>query len=90
MDVTDRVLAEVEQARDEAVSFTSELIRIPTVNPPGEAYEDCARLIGERLAECEFEIEYYAAEGPRNTPPAIPASTSSAAGADGRRIHSSI
>ena len=28
----------------------SDLIRIPTVNPPGEAYEDCARLIGARLA----------------------------------------
>ena len=24
-------------------------IRIPTVNPPGEAYDDCARLIGDRL-----------------------------------------
>ena len=72
MDVTDRVLAEVEQARDEAVAFTSELIRIPTINPPGEAYEDCARFIGERLAECDFEIEYYAAEGRKEHTPQHP------------------
>jgi succinyl-diaminopimelate desuccinylase len=59
----DRVLAAVDACVDELVSFTSELIRVPTVNPPGEAYEDCARLIGERLAACGFEIEYHAAEG---------------------------
>jgi len=72
MNVTDRVLAEVEQARDEAVAFTSELIRIPTINPPGEAYEDCARFIGERLAECDFEVEYYAAEGRKEHTPQYP------------------
>ena len=46
----DRVVSEIESAADEAVAFTRDLIRIPTVNPPGEAYEDCARLIGDRLA----------------------------------------
>jgi succinyl-diaminopimelate desuccinylase len=59
----DRVLAEVDQAAGEIVAFTSDLIRVPTVNPPGEAYADCARLIGERLARCGFEVEYHAAEG---------------------------
>ena len=59
----DRVVAAIESAADEAVAFTQELIRVPTVNPPGEAYEECARLIGERLAQCRFEVEYFAAEG---------------------------
>ena len=59
----DRVLAAVDACADELVAFTSDLIRVPTVNPPGEAYEDCARLIGDRLAACGFEIEYHAAEG---------------------------
>ena len=59
----DNVLAAVDASADELVAFTSDLIRIPTVNPPGDAYEDCARLIGERLAACDFEVEYYAAEG---------------------------
>lgn len=58
----DRVLAAVEACADEIVAFTSDLIRVPTVNPPGDAYEDCARLIGDRLAACGFEVEYHAAE----------------------------
>ena len=59
----DRVLAAVDALTDELVTFTADLIRVPTVNPPGEAYEDCARLIGDRLAACGFDIEYHAAEG---------------------------
>lgn len=61
--VVDRVLAAVDAAADEMVAFTSELIRVPTVNPPGEAYDTCARLIGDRLAAGGFEVEYLAAEG---------------------------
>ena len=59
----ERVLAAVEAAADEIVQFTADLIRVPTINPPGEAYEDCARLIGARLAACGFEVEYHAADG---------------------------
>lgn len=59
----DRVLSAVDAAADEIVAFTSDLIRLPTVNPPGEAYEDCARLIGGRLARGGFEVEYIAAQG---------------------------
>jgi succinyl-diaminopimelate desuccinylase len=57
------VLHEVERATDELVDFTAGMIRIPTVNPPGEHYEDCARYIGDRLASLGFETEYIAAEG---------------------------
>jgi len=59
----DRVLFEVERATDEIVDFTAEMIRIPTVNPPGEYYEDCARLIGTRLEDLGFDVEYFAAVG---------------------------
>jgi succinyl-diaminopimelate desuccinylase len=59
----DRVFAEIDDATDEMVDFTSALIRIPTVNPPGDAYEACALVIGERLASCGFAVEYLAAEG---------------------------
>jgi succinyl-diaminopimelate desuccinylase len=61
--MADRVLAAVDAIQDEAVAFTSALIRIPTVNPPGECYEDAARFIGGTLASLGFEIEYHAAEG---------------------------
>ena len=59
----DRVLAEVEAARDEIVAFTAEMIRIPTVNPPGERYRDCAELIGRRLQTTGLAVEYVEAEG---------------------------
>ncbi|MDE0256868.1 MAG: acetylornithine deacetylase/succinyl-diaminopimelate desuccinylase family protein [Gammaproteobacteria bacterium] len=59
----DRVLAEVEAARDEIVAFTAEMIRIPTVNPPGEGYRECAELIGRRLGAMGLAVEYVEAEG---------------------------
>jgi len=59
----DAVLAAVDAIEDEAVAFTAALIRIPTVNPPGEHYEDAARFIGDTLASLDFAIEYHAAEG---------------------------
>ena len=36
--LVDRVLAEVESATDEIVAFAGDLVRVPTLNPPGEAY----------------------------------------------------
>jgi succinyl-diaminopimelate desuccinylase len=53
----------VDAAADEIVDFTSALIRIPTVNPPGDNYAACAELIGARLVECDFAVEYLPAEG---------------------------
>lgn len=59
----DRVLAAAESVVDEAVAFTSELIRVPTVNPPGDAYPECAELIGRHLQAARFETTYVAADG---------------------------
>ena len=67
-----RVLDAVDRAAEEIVAFTSELVRIPTINPPGEHYADCARLVGERLRACHFEVDYFAAEGTREHTPAHP------------------
>ncbi len=60
--VVDRILKAVDSVTDEVVDFTSELVRIPTVNPPGDVYEDCARAIGARLDQFGFEVEYHTAE----------------------------
>ncbi len=57
----DSVLRAVEMARDEIVALTQALIRIPTVNPPGDVYEPCARLLGDTLAGMDFEVAYYTA-----------------------------
>lgn len=59
----DRVLAAAASVVDEAVAFTSELIRVPTVNPPGEAYPECAEAIGRHLRAAQFETSFVAAEG---------------------------
>src|SRR5262245_25458262 len=61
----DRVVEEVERAADEIVSYTADLVRVPTVNPPGEEYDACAHLIGDDLRRRGFEVEYIAAEGLR-------------------------
>src|SRR4051812_10942195 len=45
------------------VAFTADLVRIPSVNPPGEEYEACAHWLGDSLARRGFAIEYVAAEG---------------------------
>ncbi len=65
----DRLLAEVDRARDEGVELAAELIRVPTVNPPGEYYRECAELLGERLKGYGFEVEYHVAtDRPEHTP----------------------
>ena len=62
-DIIDSVLTTIDGLTDEAVTFTADLIRMPTVNPPGDLYEECARFIGGTLARFDFAIEYHAAEG---------------------------
>jgi len=59
----DKVLSAADALADEAVAFTSELVRIPTVNPPGELYDHCARLVGGCLETFGFDVEYHAADG---------------------------
>jgi len=59
----DALLAEIEAREGEIVALTQALIRIPSVNPPGEHYRDCCELVGQRLAPRGFALEYLRAEG---------------------------
>ena len=61
----DRLFARIDALRDDLVDLTQALVRVPTVNPPGEAYTDCAELIGRRLATRGFAVEYLRATGAR-------------------------
>ena len=36
------LFSRIDSKREELVSFTQELVRIPTINPPGEDYLKCA------------------------------------------------
>ena len=53
----DRLKARIEEKRDELVALTQDLIRIPTVNPPGESYLEICEYMRERLAGRGFEVE---------------------------------
>lgn len=49
--------AAVERRRDELISLTQDLIRIPTINPPGAHYHDICTLLEKRLAASGFECQ---------------------------------
>src|SRR5437899_1346268 len=61
--LVDRVSAEVDRARDEIVQLTADLVRIPTVNPPGNAYDACAHFLGDDMRRRGFDVEYIVADG---------------------------
>jgi succinyl-diaminopimelate desuccinylase len=61
--VSDKLLAAVEDRRDALIELTQQLIRIPTLNPPGQKYREICTFLAERLGESGFEIELIRAEG---------------------------
>lgn len=61
----DDVFARIDDQRDALVALTRDLIRMPTINPPGDAYEECCRYLGTRLGGRGFAVEYLRAEGAR-------------------------
>jgi succinyl-diaminopimelate desuccinylase len=59
----DRVLRAVDDGVEEMLSFAADLVRIPTVNPPGDAYPACADRIAARLEASGFALERFVPEG---------------------------
>jgi len=57
------VLERVESIVGEMVAFLQEITAIPTVNPPGENYTDCAERIGTQLQQFGYEVHYVPADG---------------------------
>jgi succinyl-diaminopimelate desuccinylase len=62
-DPSDALYKIIDGRRDELVALTQDLVRFPTVNPPGEAYRPCAEYIGRRLGRRGFEVQYVRAVG---------------------------
>lgn len=58
-----KLSALIDARRDDVTQLTRDLIRFPTVNPPGEAYLPCAEFVGARLASQGFAVEYVRGEG---------------------------
>lgn len=59
----ERLLRAVDERIEELAALTVDLIRFPTVNPPGEAYTPCAEYIARRLAARGFETRLIRGEG---------------------------
>jgi succinyl-diaminopimelate desuccinylase len=57
MSTEDRVVAAVDGLRDEILDLTARLVRIPTVNPPGDRYPEAARLLGATLRGFGYAVE---------------------------------
>ncbi len=58
-----RLGAVFEARRGELVALTQELIRVPTVNPPGENYREICEWLHGRLARRGYAVELLRAEG---------------------------
>jgi succinyl-diaminopimelate desuccinylase len=67
----DRVCAAVDELRADCIGFLTELVRIPTVNPPGDRYEDAARLIGDRLGALGYAVDQVRPRGRRDGLPRV-------------------
>ncbi|MEA5161930.1 acetylornithine deacetylase/succinyl-diaminopimelate desuccinylase family protein [Cereibacter johrii] len=57
-----RLIAEVEARRADLVALTQDLVRIPTLNPPGRNYRALCDMLAARLAP-RFEVELVRAHG---------------------------
>lgn len=65
--MTDQVDSALRQAildrRDDLIALTQDLIRIPTLNPPGLNYREVCGYLADRLARSGFAVELIRAEG---------------------------
>lgn len=59
----DRLRAEIEARREDLIALTQDLIRIPTLNPPGRHYRDICDYLDRRLLHAGFETELIRATG---------------------------
>ena len=53
----------IDARRDDLIALTQDLIRMPTINPPGDNYLEICEYLAHRLREQGFEIEMVRAVG---------------------------
>ncbi len=63
MDLTARLSAEIAARRDSLIALTQDLIRIPTLNPPGRCYREICDYLSDRLSAQGFVTALVRAEG---------------------------
>ena len=63
MGIADSLKAEIAAREDDLVALTQDLIRIPTLNPPGREYRTICDYLDRRLLRSGFHTELIRAEG---------------------------
>jgi succinyl-diaminopimelate desuccinylase len=63
MDARTRLHDEITARRDDLITLTQDLIRIPTLNPPGANYREICDYLDRRLLRSGFHTELIRAEG---------------------------
>ncbi len=58
-----RLLAEIDSRRTALIRLTQDLVRIPTLNPPGLNYREICDYLAARLLPLGFTTEFVRAEG---------------------------
>lgn len=57
------LLTRIDAARDDLIALTQDLIRIPTLNPPGDNYREICEYLAGRLKKHKFQVELIRAFG---------------------------
>ncbi|MCX2725632.1 acetylornithine deacetylase/succinyl-diaminopimelate desuccinylase family protein [Roseibium salinum] len=63
MPLADQLVREIDDRRDDLIALTQDLLRIPTLNPPGENYRDICEYLARRLGSSGFQVELIRAHG---------------------------
>lgn len=58
-----RILGALSGYREDIARFTSELVRIPSENPPGAHYRQCIEAVGAKLQELDLPYQVREVEG---------------------------
>jgi succinyl-diaminopimelate desuccinylase len=58
-----RLAAELEARRAELISLTQAMVRLPTLNPPGDLYRDFCEMLRARLERTGWQVQLLRAEG---------------------------
>ncbi len=61
--LTDRLSDAIAARREDLIALTRDLVRMPTLNPPGDNYLEICEYLARRLKERNFSIEMVRAEG---------------------------
>ena len=61
--MTDTLSSEIDRRREDLIRLTQDLIRIPTLNPPGLNYRQICDYLAARLMMHGFQVEFIRAEG---------------------------